>query len=131
MTKTLLVFTTLLVLLVPRLGLAQTSPTDANTCSEITAVRHIPFHPDERVNDLAYNQLREKSWAVVSCLIAQITDSAVTPDPRSAPIYPKVRVGDVAFWVVRDITALPYDDMFPAALRKRFKKEGVYAYLTG
>jgi hypothetical protein len=37
-------------------------------------------------------------------------------------------VGDVAFWVVKDITGLPYDEMFPEGTRRRFKQEGVYAY---
>ncbi len=106
----------------------QKTPGGQQACSEIGEVRHIPFHAEDKVGDAAYNQLREKSWSVVPCLIGQITNSSLTPDPRSAPIYPKVRVGDVAFWVVRDITRLPYDEMFPASVSRRFKKEGVYAY---
>ena len=62
------------------------------------------------------------------CLIAKISETQVTTDPRSAPEYSGVRVGDVAFWIVKDITALPYDEMFPPRLRKRFPREGVYAY---
>ena len=99
-----------------------------DSCSEIAAVRHIPFYSGDKTDDAAYNELREKSWHVVPCLIGQISNSTLTPDPRSAPIYPRVRVGDVAFWVIKDITGLPYDDMFPATVRSRFPKEGVYAY---
>jgi hypothetical protein len=106
----------------------QARPGHQQVCSEIAAVRHIPFHPEDKVDDPAYSRLREKSWGVVPCLISQITNTSLTPDPRSAPVYPKVRVGDVAFWVVKDITGLPYDEMFPEGTRRRFKQEGVYAY---
>jgi hypothetical protein len=98
------------------------------TCNEISAVRRIPFHAGEPVKDDAYNKLLKKSWGVVPCLIGQITNTHRTPDPRTAPIFGDVRVGDVAFWVIKDITALPYDDMFPPDLVARFPKEGVYAY---
>ena len=112
----------------PSLTLAQVAAERKEPCSEITAVRHIPFHPEDRVDDPAYNELIKKSWSVVPCLISEITNSSLTPDPRSAPIYPKVRLGDVAFWILKDITNLPYDEMFPAAVSRRFPKEGVYVY---
>jgi len=112
----------------PGLTLAQAATASKESCSEITAVRRIPFHPEEKVDDAAYNELRKKSWSVVSCLIGEITNSSLMPDPRSAPVYPKVRVGDVAFWVVKDITDLPYDEMFPTTVSRRFPKQGVYAY---
>jgi hypothetical protein len=97
-------------------------------CSEIRSVRRIPFHAGEPVSDKAYNKLLQKSWAVVPCLISEITNTRRTPDPRSAPIFGDVRVGDVAFWVIKDITGLPYDQMFPVDLVARFPSEGVYAY---
>jgi hypothetical protein len=123
--KALYRYAAILLALHPSVLRAQGKKTD---CSEVTLVRHIPFHPDENVNDAAYNRLRMDSWTVVPCLIRQITNSALTPDPRSAPAYPKVRVGDIAFWVIRDITGLPYDSMFPTDLVQHFPKEGVYAY---
>ena len=114
-------------LLLVCLGTAQ-EKNPAIDCSEVAAIHHMPFHREEAVNDPAYNHLRAKSWAVVPCLIDEITNKSLTPDPRSAPTYPKVRVGDVSFWVIVDITGLPYDAMFPPDLVKRFPKEGVYAY---
>lgn len=113
---------------IPGLTLAQVAAESKEPCSEITAVRHIPFHPEDKVDDAAYNELRKKSWSVVPCLIREITNSSVTPDPRSAPAYPKVRVGDVAFWILKDITDLPYNEMFPTTVSRRFPKQGVYAY---
>jgi len=98
------------------------------SCAEIASVRRIPFHRTDSVNDEAYNNLRKKSWAAVPCLIRHITGTRRAPDPRSAPQYGDVRVGDVAFWVVKDIAELPYDEMFPPELVARFPKEGVYAY---
>lgn len=98
------------------------------SCHEITAVRKIPFHAGDKVDDDAYNKLSTKSWAAVPCLIGQIMNTRRTPDPRSAPLYGDVRVGDVSFWVIKDITGLPYDQMFPHELVARFPDEGVYAY---
>ena len=118
----------LFIVAVPGLTLAQAVAGSRESCSEITTVRHIPFHPEDKVDDAAYNELRKKSWSVVPCLIREITNSSITPDPRTAPVYPKVRVGDVAFWVLKDITNLPYDEMFPTTVIRRFPKQGVYAY---
>ncbi len=126
--KRILLAYIIFVAAMPGLTLAQVAAGSKESCSEITAVRHIPFHSEDKVDDAAYNQLRKKSWSVVPCLIGKITNSTLTPDPRSAPVYPKVRVGDVAFWVVKDITDLPYDEMFPATVSRRFSKQGVYAY---
>lgn len=98
------------------------------SCDEITAVRKIPFHAGDKVNDDAYNKLLSKSWAVVPCLIEEILNTRRTPDPRTAPLYGDVHVGDVSFWVIKDITGLPYDQMSPPELVARFPDEGVYAY---
>jgi|SRR5215469_144759 len=98
------------------------------SCGEIGAVRRIPFHAGDPVKDDAYNKLLLKSWGAVPCLIHQITNMHRTADPRSAPQFGDVRVGDVAFWVIKDITGVPYDEMFPPDLVARFPDEGVYAY---
>jgi hypothetical protein len=97
-------------------------------CDEVTKIREIPFKPDLSVNDQAYNSLKKKGREVVPCLIERIPDTKVTVDPRGIPGPKNCKVGDVAFWVILDITNLPYDDMFPETLRKRFADEGVYAY---
>jgi hypothetical protein len=58
--------------------------------------------------DPVYDELRKMDEQVVPCLIQETTDTVEMDDPREAPTVGKVKVGDVAFWVVLDITRLPY-----------------------
>jgi hypothetical protein len=87
----------------------------------------LPFKGEE-VDDTVYDGLKLLGGAATKCLIDKITDTRIMPDPRKAPKYTPVRVGDVAFWILVDLRKLPYDDMFPEAIRQRLKNEGVYAY---
>lgn len=102
-------------------------------CRRVKDIRVLPLKAGGREIDYSsvdpvYDELRKMDEQVVPCLIQKIADTAEMDDSREAPTVGKVKVGDVAFWVVLDITQLPYDDMFPPAVRKRFAKEGVYAY---
>jgi len=97
-------------------------------CSKLHKVKAIPFKKGDRVDDDVYNGLIRLGYEAVPCLTEAITNEKVMPDPRRAPLYHPVKVGDTAFWILVDITNLPYDEMFPEKLRKRFNEQGVYAY---
>jgi hypothetical protein len=96
-------------------------------CNRISAIKVLPFK-DERVDDAAYNTLIEAGESVIPCLIAKVTDTAKMRDPRKAPTYSDVRVGDVAYFVLLDIAKIDFVGMLPAKIQKKYKTEGVYAY---
>lgn len=99
----------------------------AQLCARLAEVKVLPFK-DERVDDPVYNGLVALGRDAVPCLVREITNTKFTHDPRKAPHYEGVRIGDVAFWILERITPMPYSDLFPRELSKRFADEGVYAY---
>jgi hypothetical protein len=103
-------------------------------CSRVADIKRLPFRRDE-VNveafkqlDPVYGELRMMGDAVAPCLIAEVTNRARMKDPRQAPIYKPVLVGDVAFWVFLDITGMQLETALPQDIRKKFKNQGIYAY---
>ncbi len=79
-------------------------------------------------NDEAYLALRNAGEAVVPCLIEKITDTTPMPDPRMAPKYSGTVVGDVAFFMLLDITGLEFEALLPDEVRESCRVNGVYAY---
>lgn len=102
--------------------------TTSISCDEIQDVRETPFKKGEQTNDKAYNSLIAKGKAVLPCLADKITDTRLTPDPRSAPSVAGITVGDVAVFVFCDIADKEIEAFVPESIAKRFKTEGVYAY---
>ena len=108
----------------PRTG---TTGRTTDLCARLAEVRVLPFK-DESVDDPVYNGLVSLGRNAVPCLIGEITNTKLTHDPRKAPHYGNVKVGDVAFWILGRIVTLRYDKLFPQDVSKRFADEGVYAY---
>ena len=98
-----------------------------NLCDRVSEIRIMPFK-GERVDDAAYYSLIEAGESALPCLIAKVTDVRKTRDPRQAPTYSDVRVGDVAYFVLVDIAKIDFIELFPAKVQRRYKTEGVYAY---
>jgi hypothetical protein len=96
-------------------------------CDRVSEIRVLPFK-GEYVDDSAYNALMEAGRSAVPCLIAKITDTRKMHDPRQAPTFSDVRVGDVAYFVLVDIATLDFTELLPARVQQRYKAEGVYAY---
>jgi hypothetical protein len=97
-------------------------------CDRVSEIKLLPFK-GERVDDAAYNALIEAGEAAVPCLIRKVTDTREMRDPRRVPSWGiPTRVGDVAFFVLVDIAKIDFVGMFPARVRRDFKKEGSYAY---
>ena len=98
-------------------------------CDRVSEIRTMPFK-DERVDDAAYNAFIEAGASALPCLIAKVTDTQKMRDPRQAPGYAGIetRVGDVAYFVLTDITKTDFIGIFPARVREKYKTEGVYAY---
>jgi hypothetical protein len=96
-------------------------------CDRISEIKILPFK-GERVDDAAYNALLASGTSTIPCLISRITDTAKMPDPRQAPIYNDVRVGDVAYFMLIDIAKIDFVSMLPVRVQKAYESAGVYAY---
>ncbi len=99
----------------------------SSLCNRLSEIKVIP-HKDEAVDDAAYNALIAAGEKAVPCLIEKVTDTTPTTDPRSAPKYHDMKVGDVAYFVLSDITKIDFIEPLPESVREEFKTEGVAAY---
>jgi len=96
-------------------------------CDRVSEIRLLPFK-GERVDDTAFNSLLEAGVAAIPCLIERVTDTRKMRDPRQAPTYPDVRVGDVAYFVLVRLANIDLVEMLPNRVQEKYKTEGVYAY---
>ncbi len=99
----------------------------ADPCEDLAKIRVLPFK-GEQVNDESYNRLVKAKDAAIPCLIAKLTDTTPTQDPRQAPATDIVTIGDVALFVLEDLTGVPLEQMLPDHVREQFKQSGIYAY---
>jgi hypothetical protein len=100
---------------------------NSHLCDRLAGIKHIPYDA-ETVDDPIYNQIISNKHAAVSCLVDQITNEKRMADPRSEPVESNFRVGDLAFFLLLDITKILFDQMLPDNVQAQLKKEGVYAY---
>jgi len=105
------------------------SPVAVALCSRLGEIKHIPFK-DESINDEVYTKLMEQGQAVVPCLIDQIANQTRMEDPDSVPSPPDFRVGDLAFFLLLDITKVPFEQMLPESVNNQAKEQGVYSYFA-
>jgi hypothetical protein len=96
-------------------------------CQRLPEMKTMPFK-GEPIEDEVYNGLAALNDAAIPCLIGKITDTTRMNDPRQAPVYRDFRVGDAAFFVLLDITKVPFEQMLPAEVKSELEDEGVYAY---
>jgi hypothetical protein len=84
----------------------------------------------DRGEDPIYDAFMDAGHAAVPCLIQKVTDTTKIPDPRQEPGFPdvEVRVGDIAFFLIIDITHLEFTRLLPPYVQKDYKAQGVYAY---
>ncbi len=96
-------------------------------CNSISEIKFLSVE-NETGNDETYDALIEAGESVVPCLIEKITDTTIMPDPRGTRVSKETKVGDVAYFVLIDITKLDFTEMLPDKVKEKFKVEGVYAY---
>jgi hypothetical protein len=98
-------------------------------CSRISEIKVLPIK-GERGEDPTYDAFMNAGDAVVPCLIRRVTDETKIRDPRQEPGFPdiEIRVADVAYFLLVDITRLSFAELLPDEVRRKFKAEGVYAY---
>lgn len=96
-------------------------------CKSLPEIKKLPFK-GEAIDDGVYNKIITQGNKIVPCLIEKITNTAKMRDPRTAPTYPNFKVGDLAFFLLLEITKTPLEQMLPDAVKREIKDEGVYAY---
>lgn len=95
-------------------------------CNHISEIKILPF-AEEPVDDPAYNALIKAGEKAIPCLIDKVSDTTPMPDPRQAPKVDTV-VGDIAFFVLIDLTKVDFTELLPHEVRRKFEEEGIYAY---
>jgi hypothetical protein len=67
---------------------------------------------------------------VVPCLIDRVTDATKMRDPRQEPGFldVEIRIGDIAYFLLTDITKIDFTESLPPQFQSEYKHEGVYAY---
>jgi hypothetical protein len=102
---------------------------DQNYCDRLSEIKTMPLK-GEPVEDEVYNGLMKMGDLAVPCLIDQLTNVTKTPDPRRTPIYSETTLGDVALFVLLDITKVPVQDVFPKEIMNKWVDQGIYAYFA-
>lgn len=99
-------------------------------CERIAEIKELPFDPEERGIDSVYDAFMDAGESVVPCLITKVSDTTSMRDPRSAPRYPDIdnKIGDVAYFILLDITKLDIVEFLPPNVKASFEVDGVYAY---
>jgi hypothetical protein len=99
-------------------------------CNRVSEIKTLPFE-DEEVDDPAYNALIKAGEKVVPCLIDEVGDTTSMRDPRPEPGYMGYdnKVGDVALWVLVEITRFDFLQFLPRRVQDDVNgKVGMLAY---
>jgi len=99
----------------------------ATICDRIPQIKIIPFH-GEKGQDPTYDTFMDLGEMALPCLIKRITDSTKVPDPRETLKFPETTIGDVAYFLIVDITKLGFAELLPAEVQNDYKRNGVWAY---
>jgi hypothetical protein len=99
----------------------------ANLCDRISEIKLLPFHGDRGL-DTTYDAFIDAGETVVPCLIRKVTDTTAIPDPRETLKSPDTTVGDVAYFLLIEITKLDFAQLLPPDVQEEYKAQGVFAY---
>lgn len=97
-------------------------------CQRVSKIKTLPHAPGERGVDANYDKLVAAGEAIIPCLIDKITDTTITHDPRCPTISGATKIGDVAYFVLVDITKIGFAELLPEDVREKYKTTGAYAY---
>lgn len=99
----------------------------ARLCNRVAEIKDLPMKGDAGV-DGAYDALIAGGEAVVPCLIQKITDTTPMRDPRCPRFSGRTTVGDVAYFVLVDLTKLDFVELLPVDIQRSYQTQGAYAY---
>lgn len=96
-------------------------------CNRVAEIKELTDKVESGV-DATYDELKKAGEAVVPCLIDKITDTTIMKDPRCPTISTETKVGDVAYFVLVQITKIGFTELLPTDVQEKYKTTGVYAY---
>jgi hypothetical protein len=96
-------------------------------CKRVSEIKELPMKGDRGV-DPAYEAIVGGGETVVPCLIKEITDTTPMRDPRCPSISNRTTVGDVAYFVLADLTKINFMALLPADVQSRYKTQGARVY---
>ena len=96
-------------------------------CNRVAEIKELPMKGDRGI-DAAYDAIVAAGETIVPCLIDKIADTRRMRDPRCPPLSDQTTIGDVAYFVLIDITKLDFIELLPEKIQAKFKNEGAYAY---
>jgi len=110
-------------------ALAQTSKQSdiVRLCNRVAEIKELPMKGDRGI-DAAYDAIVAAGETIVPCLIDKIADTRPMRDPRCPPLSDQTTIGDVAYFVLIDITKLDFIELLPEKIQTKYKNEGAYAY---
>jgi hypothetical protein len=82
------------------------------------------------MNDPVYNELIAVGRPAIPCLVDKLDDATPMPDPRKAPPIPGFAVGDVALFMLSDVSGVDLKHLLPPEVLKDWPEQGVYAYFA-
>lgn len=100
----------------------------ASLCLSVKQIKELPHDRNEKGVDKTYDKLREAGVSVAPCLIDNIMNTKIMPDPRCPGISNATTIGDVSYFVLVDILNHLVEDFLPSYVQEAFKTNGVYAY---
>lgn len=98
----------------------------SSLCQRVYQIRSIPMKG--KGHDKVYLDLLEAGDSVIPCLISKISDTSPMEDPRMAPRYSGMVVGDVAVFVLVRKTQIGFSEFLPQDVKDEYRTRGVYAY---
>ncbi len=98
-------------------------------CNRVAEIKVLPMK-EERGVDSTYDAFMTAGVRVVPCLIEKVTDETPIKDPRQAPTYSDTRLGDIAVFLIGDITQLDFFTLLPLEVQAKVPNQGVYAYFA-
>lgn len=96
-------------------------------CNQVSEIKILPMKQIRR-RDATFDAFMEAGVRVIPCLIEKVTDETPMPDPCEAPKYDDTRVGDVAYFLICDITQVDFVMLMPPEVEAKYRDQGVYAY---
>lgn len=96
-------------------------------CGRLSEISEPPLKHEAVKNEI-FNAFISAGSKAIPCLTEKLTDRTPMADPRKAPPFGGITVGDTAFFILLEITKLPITDFLPEKVRKSYEEEGVYAY---
>ncbi len=98
-------------------------------CAFLYEIKKMPFK-EFIEGDKAYRSLIRAEEQAIPCLIDKIVDTKQADIISQSPGDHNLKIGDIAFYVLLDITGLDFDYLFPDDVKLGYReKNGIFSYL--